>query len=177
MATGYLVFVLQDAIGFERIFPGRSVTDGVVVITVVYTAALFATTFAAGALADRLGRRKPFVVAGSALFSAGAVLFALFQTWPMVLVASVLWGAGAGLYQAMDLAIAADMLPSSADRSRHLAVADLANSLPNSLVPALGGLVITSAGGYPKPRLRAGRPARRRGRRDGALRPRPPDPG
>lgn len=148
-ATGFLFFLLQDAVGYEGIFPGHGVGGGVTILIMVFTAGLVSTTYLAGALSDRFGQRKVVLVIGAVVFSLGCLLVMLSQTWSAVLAACVLMGAGTGCYAAVDGPIAAGLLPAPEDRARHLGIAGLAVALPQVLAPALGGPIIAYLGGYP----------------------------
>ena len=54
-------------------------------------------------------------------------------------------GLGFGVYVAVDLALVADVLPSSASTAKDLGVFNMAGALPFSVAPALAPLILTSA--------------------------------
>lgn len=148
-ATGFLLFLLQDAVGYEQVFPGSTAEGGVTILIAVFTAMAVPVAYGVGAWSDRLGRRKPFVVAGSVVFALGCLMLTQSQTWASVLGAAVLMGAGIGCFAAVDAPINAGVLPAAAHRARHLAVATLAAVLPQIVAPALGAPIIAFLGGYP----------------------------
>lgn len=148
-ATGFLLFLLQDAVSYEQVFPGSTAEGGVTILIAVFTAMAVPVACGVGAWSDRLGRRKPFVVAGSVVFALGCLVLTRYQTWPSVLGAAVLMGAGIGCFAAVDAPINAGVLPAAAHRAGHLAVATLAAVLPQIVAPALGAPIIAFLGGYP----------------------------
>jgi MFS family permease len=149
LATLYLLYFVRDAIGYERLFPGRSAEDGLLVLVLLYTAGVLAGAFAGGAVSDRSGRRKPPVIAAGLVLAAASALIAAWPTWPAAQLASLLTGAGFGIYLAVDQALASQVLPSAAGRARDLGVLNAAIAAPQVLAPALAALLVTGAGGYP----------------------------
>ncbi|MEV8454102.1 MFS transporter [Streptomyces sp. NPDC052095] len=142
LGTLYLFYFLADAVHYGD--PGT----GVLILTVVYTLCAALTAVPAGALSDRVGRRKVFVVLCSLVMAVAAVLLALFHTWPAALAAAAVLGAGYGVYLAVDQALVTQVLPDAADRAKDLGVINIANSGPQVLAPALAAPVIAHLGGY-----------------------------
>ncbi|MEU5219688.1 MFS transporter [Streptomyces sp. NPDC020807] len=142
LGTLYLFYFLSDAVHHED--PGT----GVLVLTLVYTLCAAATAVPVGALSDRVGRRKGFVVLCSVVMTVAALLLALVHTWPAALVAAAVLGAGYGIYLAVDQALVTQVLPEAADRAKDLGVINIANSGPQVLAPALAAPVIAHLGGY-----------------------------
>src|SRR5512141_82901 len=65
----------------------------------------------AGALSDRMPRRKPLIVAGYALAAASRALIAAAGRWPAVLAARLLDRTGKGIRSAPRDALIADITP------------------------------------------------------------------
>ena len=65
----------------------------------------------AGRLSDRMGRRKPLVIAGYGLPTISRVVIALATTWPMIFAARLLDRTGKGIRSAPRDAIIADVTP------------------------------------------------------------------
>jgi MFS family permease len=101
-----------------------------------------------GWLSDRLHRRKLFVIISSVVAAAGLLVIALATSIPAVLIGELILGAGAGAFFAVELALIADVLPSDETAAKDLGVANLAQSLPQSLLPVAAPGVI-AAFGYP----------------------------
>lgn len=149
LGTLYLLYFLRDAIGFERLFPGRSAEDGLLVLVLAYTAGVVVGAFASGAASDRSGRRRRNIVAGSALMAAASALLGLWPAWPVAIGAAALLGLGYGIYIAVEQALVSQVLPAASGRGKDLGVLNVANSAPQVLGPALAALLVTRLGGYP----------------------------
>jgi EmrB/QacA subfamily drug resistance transporter len=108
-----------------------------------YTLALATTVLIAGALADRLGRRRVFVV-GMALFTAASAACAMSGSIEALNTARAIQGVGAAILFAVSLALLANAYPRERERAGALAVygATIAGSF--AIGPAVGG-AITSA--------------------------------
>lgn len=92
------------------------------------------------ALARRIGYRP--VMAGGILLLLGAnVLLALSTSTTAFVVALLGAGTGLGTYVALDLAVALTVLPATAS-GRFLGYFNIARTLPQSMVPALGPLLL-----------------------------------
>jgi len=143
LATLYLLYFLADRVHYP------DPQGGLLVLILIYTAALTATTVFAGRRSDRSGRRKVFVVWSGLVIAAAAVLLAAWPTWPMAIVAAVVLGAGYGIYVAVDAALVTQVLPKATDRAKDLGVVNIANSAPQVLGPALSAPIVVHLGGYP----------------------------
>jgi MFS family permease len=106
------------------------------------------TVLAAGRLSDRVGRRKPFVIASSALMAASMILPMLSPTLPAVLAQALLAAVAFGIYLPVDQALFIDVLPDRNSAGRDLGVASLGNNLGQVLGPILAGAVVLVTGGY-----------------------------
>jgi MFS family permease len=142
LGTLYLFYFLSDAVHYGD--PGT----GVLVLTVVYTVFAALTAIPVGAVSDRVGRRRSFVVLCSLVMAAAALLLALLHTWPAALAAAAVLGAGYGVYLAVDQALVTQVLPEARDRAKDLGVINIANSGPQVLAPAIAAPVIAHLGGY-----------------------------
>ena len=96
-----------------------------------------------GSASDRYGR-KPFVYAAGAFQVAVAAFFIVFfptQIW-IVLALAVAYGLGYGLYVAVDWALACDTVPDRTRSAKDMGLFHVGQTLPNSIVPAIVGMVI-----------------------------------
>lgn len=149
MGTGYLLYYLRDAVGYERLFPGHGADEGVLILMAIYTVAGIAPTLLAGWLSDRLGRRRAVISVAAVLSSTAAILLAFASGWSMVIVAAVILGAGTGAFLAVDQALLTQVLPTETDRGKDLGVLNIASAGPQVLAPVLAAPLVTSTGGYP----------------------------
>ncbi|MFE3460758.1 MFS transporter [Nocardiopsis aegyptia] len=145
----YLLYFLRDGVGYEDLFPGSSAADGLLVLILVYTAAVVATTVVAGVVSDRLGRRRALVCLSGVVMAVPAFLLALAPTWTMSLVCAVVLGMGFGVYLSVDNALVTEVLPSALGRAKDLGIVNIASAGPQVIAPALAGPIVVYLGGYP----------------------------
>ncbi|WP_317230814.1 MFS transporter [Clavibacter sp. MX14-G9D] len=143
-ATNYLALYLIDDLGVAE----ADVANAVFLATLFNVIGVVSTTFVAGWLSDRLGRRKVFVAAAALVAVVGLVILALAPSLAVVYAAQLVIGAGIGSFYAVDLALITDVLPSDSDNGKDLGVVNIAQALPQSLVPTAAGGVVAVAG-YP----------------------------
>jgi MFS family permease len=143
IAIVYLLYFLQDAVGYA------DPDGGVFVLTAVYAATLLSTVVVAGIWSDRAGRRRAFVCWAGIVMAVAALLLAAFPTWPGALAAAAVLGLGFGVYTSVDFALMTEVLPNSGDRGKDLGVINIANALPQVLAPVLAAPIVTYLGGYP----------------------------
>jgi MFS family permease len=148
IVIGYLLYFLEDSVHYSRLFPGHSTAEGVAILSAAYAGALLLTTVSSGALSDRLGRRKVFVIAASLVIAAGMLVVTVSTTWPAALVSAVVMGAGFGVYMSVDVAMVTQVLPAAGDRARDLGLINIANTLPQLVAPAIAAPLISGPGGY-----------------------------
>ncbi|SDD00949.1 MFS transporter [Glycomyces harbinensis] len=148
IGTLYLLFFLQDAVGYERLFPGRSADEGVLILVVLYTAGVVATSVVGGVVSDRIGRRKALVAASCAVMAFAALLLTFWHTWPAAIAAAAIMGAGFGVYLSVDQALITQVLPAATDRAKDLGIINIASTAPQVLGPALAAPVVAHFGGY-----------------------------
>jgi len=80
---------------------------------------------------------------------AGLIIIATSTTTDQVLVGQAIAGLGLGCFGAVDVALITDLLPKDqSENAKTFGVFNIAQALPQSLVPAIALPVIT-LGGYP----------------------------
>jgi MFS family permease len=150
---GFLFLYLQNIIQYSTIFPGREVKDGIATIQILTTVLLVPSTILFGVLSDRLRRRKIFVITAVSIIAVGLIIIAFFPSWNFVLAGCAAIGIGFGAYMSADVALITQVLPSAASRGKDLGIINIANTLPQSVAPAIGAALInfygtTSGTGY-----------------------------
>jgi MFS family permease len=143
IAIVYLLYFLQDAVGYPN------PDGGVFVLTGIYALTLLSTVVVGGVWSDRVGRRRGFVCWAGIVMAVAALLLAAFPTWPGALVAAAVLGLGFGVYTSVDFALMTEVLPKATDRGKDLGVINVANALPQVLAPVLAAPIVTYLGGYP----------------------------
>ncbi|MDQ0078324.1 MFS transporter [Arthrobacter oryzae] len=125
------------------------VTSLVFQATLVSSAGTVATSLAGGWISDRIGKRKGMVIASALIMMVGLIVIATSSTTDQVLVGQAIAGLGLGCFGAVDVALIADLLPGSqSENAKTFGVFNIAQALPQSLVPAVAFPVI-AFGGYP----------------------------
>lgn len=145
MATLYLLFYLQDHLGFGSEEAGQRQT----VLIGLYAAGTAATAIIGGKISDRSGKRRIFVAGATVIIAVAALLLSFAQSFGLTVVAALILGIGNGWYLAVDQALITQVLPTARDRARDLGVINIANSLPQVLAPVLAFPFVTWFGGYP----------------------------
>ncbi len=143
-ASSYHAFYLIRRFGYST----DEVGDIVLRLSLVTVGLLAVSSVGAGYLSDRIKRQKPFVMLGGVLATAALLMMAFAPSLGFVYAAGAVLGLGTGTFFAVDLALCVRVLPSSADAGRDLAIINIANSLPQSLVPFLAPALL-AMGGYP----------------------------
>ncbi|MFJ3671496.1 MFS transporter [Streptomyces sp. NPDC090106] len=145
--SGYTYYLLQDRIGVENL-PGGSTAVAVSIISTVTNVAMVLSVLTAGWISDRIGRRKPFVIACSIGLGLSMLVPVVLTSWTGMLVYSALTGLFFGTYMTVDLALMSLVLPSSEDAGRDMGVLAVATSGPQILSSFIGAGIITLLGGY-----------------------------
>lgn len=140
LVMGYLLYIVMDTTGASVNEAGRtaSLVIGLHIVSLVCGSI-------AGALWIR--RRVPWIVAASAVLAASLLIPLAAPGAGGLVVFAVVGGAARGVYLAADLALMIDVLPSTGDSGRDLGVLGLATIVPQTLAPALAGLVLYLASG------------------------------
>lgn len=117
--------------------------------TLVSSAGTVLTSALGGWLSDRIGRRKALVILSAVVLMVGLAVIALSGDVAQVLVGQAIAGIGLGCFTAVDVALIADLLPSDqTENAKTFGVFNIAQALPQSIVPAVAAPVIAAAG-YP----------------------------
>jgi len=104
------------------------------------------TSLIGGMLSDRYGR-KPFVYLSGGLMALASIIFiavAFFPSLPFMFAVGALFGLGYGAYQAVDWALAIDVLPRGDASAKDMGIWHVSLVLPQVLAPAITGLTLTA---------------------------------
>ncbi|GGJ37677.1 MFS transporter [Paenarthrobacter histidinolovorans] len=147
MVTIYLLYFLADAVRLKEA-EGIDPEYGVLVVTGLYAVMVIFTSVLGGRLSDRMGKRKPLVIASSAIIAVASLILAFAPTWVGAIAGAMVLGIGFGAYLAVDFALITQVLPKALDRGRDLGVINIANSLPQVLAPGIAFVFVDYLGGY-----------------------------
>ncbi|MFE6030685.1 MFS transporter [Streptomyces niveus] len=149
ISTVYAVYMLQSY-----------VTPGLSAEKAARTAPLLQLAGAPGALigmivsgrwSDRIGRRKPFVVAASIILAVSFLIPFASPTLPGMFAQAVVGGFGFGVFVVVDQALFIDVLPDPDAAGRDLGMATLGGNFGQALGPVVAGGIVAMAGGAYRP--------------------------
>jgi MFS family permease len=126
----------------------KNAEDDLIVLTMIYMVFVVCSSLGAGALSDRLGRRRVFVFVSSSLQAVAALLLAFVPELSVAMVAAGLLGAGYGCFLSVDQALATQVLPDPATRGKDLGIMNIATAVPQAMAPLLGAAVVAWLGGF-----------------------------
>lgn len=141
MFTTFRFLWMKDELGMSDAAAASTVFKGVL----IYTGILVVVGQLAGVISDRIGRRKVFVFASTALFAVGLGLLTQVGTVSGFYTVEAILGAAYGIYMGVDLALVLCVLPSQETAAKDLGVFNIANAAPQSLAPFLGAVLIGGA--------------------------------
>jgi MFS family permease len=128
---------------------GRPDAEGdLIVLTLVYMVFVIVASIGLGALSDRLGRRKAFVLVAALLQAAAALLLALVPDFTAALIGAALLGLGYGSFLSVDQALATQVLPDAASRGKDLGIMNIATAVPQAVAPLLGAWIVAALAGF-----------------------------
>lgn len=143
MFTSFRFFWMKDEIGLDNAGAAGAIATG----TLIYTVAVVLFGQVAGYLSDRLGRRKVFIFAATALYAIGVGALPSVGSVGGFYVIEAVLGAAYGIYIGIDLALVLAVLPRPEDTAKDLGVFNIANTVPQSLAPFLGAGLVAVGGG------------------------------
>jgi MFS family permease len=141
--TTMLLYFLQ--IGLND----KNAEDDLTTLILIYMVFVILASLFLGKLSDRLGRRKVFVFAASALQAIAALLLALVPDLGVAMIAAGLLGLGYGCFLSVDQALATQVLPDAHTRGKDLGIMNIATAVPQAIAPLLGALIVVALGGFP----------------------------
>lgn len=144
--TLYLLYLVQNLP--EGMFPGRlNATGAFGVLLTAATLSAMVSGFAAGAVSDWLGRRRPLTVLGCVMMGAALAVMAGMPSWSVMVGAQILFGVGHGLHAPTVAAMTAEILPDPSQPGRDLGLMNVAVALPQFLGPGIAAVMLAS--GHP----------------------------
>jgi MFS family permease len=142
LVTYQTYYLLREIGTAEDDVPGQ-----VFLGTLLQSVVVIAASVIGGRLSDQTGRRKVFVLGASAVYGVAMFVIAFANDVNGYLVGMAIGGLGFGVYAAVDLALAADVLPDDASAAKNLGVFNIAGALPFSLAPAIAPAILAIDGG------------------------------
>jgi MFS family permease len=100
-------------------------------------------TLLSGWLSDRIGRRKPVVLAAGLVVALGLVIIGTSTSIPQFLIGAAIYGVGQGVYFAVDMALVAAVLPNPDDTAKDLGVFNIASAFPQTVAPVIAPIFLS----------------------------------
>ncbi|WP_045823782.1 MFS transporter [Williamsia herbipolensis] len=142
LGTSLLLYYLQFGLRVD------DAQGDLLLLTAIYMVFVISAAIGSGILSDRIGRRKPFVLAAGALQGLAAAAIAISAGVPTTMVAAALLGAGFGSFLGVDQALATQVLPSADHTGKDLGIMNIAMAVPQALGPLLGAGIVAATGGF-----------------------------
>jgi len=136
------LYLFTDFLRIDTVAAGGHIALGTALLGV----AAAVGTAGGGLLSDRLGRRRPLVVLASLLIAVGALPVAMAPSVGSLMSFYVVAGFGFGLYLSVDQALMVEVLPTSGEEAKELAMLGVANSSPSVVAPLVAAAVVGLAG-------------------------------
>nr|AGU09727.1 Major Facilitator Superfamily [uncultured organism] len=147
ISSVFSLYMLQSYIS-----PALSTTEAAQTAPLLQFAALPGTLIAmyvSGRWSDKIGRRKPFVVAAALIMAASFLVPFISPTLPALFIQVIVTGVGYGIFVVVDQALFIDVLPDKEAAGRDLGLSALGQNLGNALGPIVAGAVVAAfAGSY-----------------------------
>jgi MFS family permease len=140
----FLQFFMRDVVKDFSLF-GKPVAQNAesavsfFIIGLLFGAIL--SSLAAGVLSDRFGR-KFMVYISSALQAIVPIVFIFYAPFGLVVSLGLVFGLGYGAYQAVDWALASDVLPSQDDYAKDMGVWHVAFTFPQVIATPIAGFML-----------------------------------
>lgn len=139
----YFAFYLMSRLGLTP----AQVPAKVGGLMMIYFLGLLIAVVASGIWSDKLGVRKPFVIASSTAVAVALALLAVAPRLGLIVLGLALLGLAAGMFYAVDLALVTDVLPAADNAGKDFGVMNFSTGIPQVLVPLLATAALGVGGG------------------------------
>jgi MFS family permease len=144
LGTGLLLFFLLY--GLHR--DASVAEDELLLLIVIYTIFVVASSILSGWISDRTGRRIGIVVGSAIVQGLASFVLAAIPSLTTAMVGAALLGVGYGAYMSVGLALGTDLLPYPEDHARDLGFVNVSASLGQLLGPLIGAGLVALVGGF-----------------------------
>lgn len=141
-STLYLTVMFVNRMGYTE----SQATNSVGTLNIVCLIASAATSILGGILSDKFKKQKPFLYGSAFIMVVGILLYAFIPEYTAYIIASAIIGLGFGCFSAVDMALVARILPRKEDAAKDFGLMNVANALPQSIVPAIAPLLLGMGG-------------------------------
>ncbi|MFE3984707.1 MFS transporter [Nocardia tengchongensis] len=144
MVLTYQLYIAQDYVGLTL----TEATHLTPIISLVSLPGFLLALGIAGPLSDRIGRRKPIVLAGGIIIAASALLPIWAPTVGGLIGSTVVLTIGFGTFLAVDQALVTQVLPDADSAAKDLGIINIASTLPSTFAPMAAAAIVTASHGY-----------------------------
>ncbi|WP_162621755.1 MFS transporter [Microbacterium suaedae] len=96
-----------------------------------------------GWLSDRVGRRRPVVLAGALVFATGSALLAFAHDVPSLITGTLVTSLGVALFSAPAQALTLDVLPNrETEAGRYMAITMFSQKIPGAIAPLVAPMIL-----------------------------------
>lgn len=134
----YITMMLVNGLGYTE----TEATGSVATINIFMLIAAAVMSVLGGVLSDKVGKQKPLLYGSAMIMIVGLLLIGFVPHYSAILIAVILIGLGFGCFSAVDTALVARILPNKEDSAKDFGLMNVANALPQSIVPALAPLLL-----------------------------------
>jgi MFS family permease len=138
----YFTVMFVDRLGLTQ----AEATQSVGTISLLGLAATAIASVLGGMLSDKVKKQKPFLYGSSIVIFFGLLILAFFPSIPAVIIAGTILGLGLGCFSSVDMALVTRVLPNKDDTAKDFGLMNVANALPQSIVPAIAPLLLGIGG-------------------------------
>ncbi|MFS0779550.1 MFS transporter [Neobacillus sp. 3P2-tot-E-2] len=128
-------------------FSPEELGSKVALLTSISTILMIISSIGGGLISDYFKRQKPFVIGAGIIMGATLILQAFTSNFTIYLILAIVSAVGTGVFMGVDMALLTRVLPNQEDAAKDLGILNIANALPQSIVPAILPLLI-GIGGY-----------------------------
>ncbi|MFM0008376.1 MFS transporter [Paraburkholderia dipogonis] len=137
--TTYKTYFLIDTLHYTT----KTVAPVLTVAMFTLALCIAASSIPSGWLSDKVGRRKPFVVAASLLFAVAMVIVAYAGSVSQFVVGVGVAGLAQGMYLGVDYALVSEVLPDSSEQAaRGMGFFNLSSTIPQTIAPVLAPVLL-----------------------------------
>lgn len=146
----FLLFYMKDVVAggtepYNYSFFGLTLAQDAAAATSFFVLALLVgailSSLVAGTLSDRYGRKLMVYISGG-LQALVVAVFIFYGNFELAVIMGIVFGLGYGAYQAVDWALASDVLPSADDYAKDMGVWHISFTLPQVLAVPIGGVLL-----------------------------------
>ncbi|MBI5879757.1 MAG: MFS transporter [Chloroflexi bacterium] len=140
----FLLFYMRDVVKTFTLFGNPGAQNAESAVSFFSAALLFgaiAPSIIAGILSDRFGRKKMVYIA-SGLQALVPIVLIFTDSFEAAVIMGLIFGIGYGAYQAVDWAMASDVLPSEADYAKDMGVWHIAWTFPQVIATPIAGVLL-----------------------------------